>query len=478
MATQCFKVLNEYGKAVQNARVDIIVGRDRIFSNFTSPTGQITATITAGVDNLVYVRFNSYTPVQIVYNGSGSEPCIEINIHTCQPLQQEPLENGRFLVWNPVAYCIRDQTLPLEICGPDRTGQNPVCDRFDIEEPIDYYSLPVVNGDVIRWVMDKSEVDYDGDSISNLRIGITQDGVLIQEDVGTIIEYEDQLFCTATIPCLKDCEYEFVVYRIDVIDYIGVVITPPTLPELCDGQIQAVVTLGSPPYEYSLDGINWQSSDTFTNLCAENYTVYARDQDCSLGTKPAFLDTVDCGMFKGYTLQQVIDLGITLGQLISAGCTLCDFVPENDIQTTLTNKLSNSFFNDTSAWTLIGTGTTIYPEEGFCQIIDSNSDDRIEQTFDSFSGHGIKVRVRIEVIDTAGLTELWGVKIEKGGGGPVLDVPGNQTGTFTFTLNPYSGTGLPVTDKVIVYVEDTTPSFNNIRVYSVEVFEIIDCELI
>lgn len=346
MAVQCFTVTDEYGSPVQNARIDVIVD-NAVFSNgFTNPLGNINAVVFPFHDNLVYVRFNSYTPVQYVYNGGGNGECVTISIHTCHSLKQESLEDGRFLVWQPVAYCIRDQTLPLAVCGDNRSGDNVVCDRFDPIVETDYYLLPVKHNDSIRWVMDLSEVDYDGDLVSNLRIGVAREGVLVTEDIGTILESEGQLFCEAIVPCILDCEYELIVYRVDVIDYIGLNIVPPSDPVACDGQIQAVVNLGTPPYEYSLDGANWQPSDTFAGLCAGEYTVYARDSDCSQGQKNAYMLQVDCGDFKGMTLQQVIDLGVTLGQLIAAGCTLCDFVPIADEVQATGNLVSNDWAID------------------------------------------------------------------------------------------------------------------------------------
>ena len=48
-----------------------------------------------------------------------------------------------------------------------------------------------------------------------------------------------------------------------------------------DGMIVATGTLGSPPYLYSLDGIAFQSSNTFTGLAAGFYTVTIKDaRDC------------------------------------------------------------------------------------------------------------------------------------------------------------------------------------------------------
>jgi gliding motility-associated-like protein len=49
-----------------------------------------------------------------------------------------------------------------------------------------------------------------------------------------------------------------------------------------DGSIVVNVSNGTVPYQYSLDNINWQTSNTFFGLTAGNYTVYYRDNNaCS-----------------------------------------------------------------------------------------------------------------------------------------------------------------------------------------------------
>ena len=49
----------------------------------------------------------------------------------------------------------------------------------------------------------------------------------------------------------------------------------------CDGVIQVTASQGSGGFEYSIDGINYQASGIFTNLCAGGYTIFVRDiQGC------------------------------------------------------------------------------------------------------------------------------------------------------------------------------------------------------
>ncbi|RTL56346.1 MAG: T9SS type B sorting domain-containing protein [Sphingobacteriales bacterium] len=49
-----------------------------------------------------------------------------------------------------------------------------------------------------------------------------------------------------------------------------------------DGSVSILVTNGSPPYTYTIDGINYQSSNTFTGLRPGNYTITAKDASGNL----------------------------------------------------------------------------------------------------------------------------------------------------------------------------------------------------
>lgn len=57
---------------------------------------------------------------------------------------------------------------------------------------------------------------------------------------------------------------------------------------LCNGSATGVITIagitgGSTPYQYSLDGVTWQTSNVFTGLSAGTYTAYYRDNAGCLG---------------------------------------------------------------------------------------------------------------------------------------------------------------------------------------------------
>lgn len=84
------------------------------------------------------------------------------------------------------------------------------CNTYD-----DVYEIPAKQGDTLKFIVDKSEIDHKGADVSNLRIGLANCGVLIVENVGDIIEADNQYFITVNIPTnVSDCTYNFVIYNI------------------------------------------------------------------------------------------------------------------------------------------------------------------------------------------------------------------------------------------------------------------------
>lgn len=91
----------------------------------------------------------------------------------------------------------------------------------------------------------------------------------------------------------------------------------------CDGQITITATGGTAPYEYSIDGISFQSSNVFEDLCEDCYNVIARDVNENYGTLTVCVETnVDCGAFAGSQTNDL--LPYTTNQLLN--CETNDFI--------------------------------------------------------------------------------------------------------------------------------------------------------
>lgn len=77
---------------------------------------------------------------------------------------------------------------------------------------------------------------------------------------------------------------------VSVLNVSGLTLTVSTISASCNnsgGSITATATGGAAPLQYSLDGVTYQGSNVFTGLAAGNYTVYVRDNNNCVVTKPA-----------------------------------------------------------------------------------------------------------------------------------------------------------------------------------------------
>jgi hypothetical protein len=94
----------------------------------------------------------------------------------------------------------------------------------------------------------------------------------------------------------------------------------------CDGEIEVSASGGTGPYTYSIDGGAFGGGTIFSGLCDGSYIITVKD---SLGNEGSLLVTiytnVDCGLYEGSTIQDLIDDDIVLGQLYN--CTLEDLQP-------------------------------------------------------------------------------------------------------------------------------------------------------
>jgi len=73
------------------------------------------------------------------------------------------------------------------------------------------------------------------------------------------------------------------------------VVTAVTTNSTCgnsNGKIVAQGSNGTAPYQFSLDGINYSSNNTFSNLIAGNYTVYTKDATGAIGTANVIISNI------------------------------------------------------------------------------------------------------------------------------------------------------------------------------------------
>lgn len=91
----------------------------------------------------------------------------------------------------------------------------------------------------------------------------------------------------------------------------------------CDGELEVSASGGTGPYTYSIDGINFQVSTLFTGLCPGIYYIIAKDTEGNEGILEInLLESVNCSLYAGATIQDLINDGVLLGQLYN--CTLGD----------------------------------------------------------------------------------------------------------------------------------------------------------
>lgn len=78
--------------------------------------------------------------------------------------------------------------------------------------------------------------------------------------------------------------------------------TNPISCNLANGSIIAYGTGGTPPYEYSINGTIFQSSNTFLNLAAGSYTLYIKDAAGCFSTRSVAITTTPRPFVTAYTV--------------------------------------------------------------------------------------------------------------------------------------------------------------------------------
>jgi hypothetical protein len=218
----------------------------------------------------------------------------------------------QFIRFTNVDYCLPDQEDCLE---PEVVSE---CSSQEV------YYMPAKSDDVINFIVDRDQTQ--GFSYESVKVALVNCGIVTHYDIGIVTEADSQIYVSVTMPeDLQDCDYQLVLYLRFTL-YVSAF-----TPESSEGECDGVVTIGifGDPlgsFSYSIDGITYQESPTFENVCAQDYTFYLREgaSDCEVAQLTAHLGGTDCSQYSGTTIQDLIDLGV-YGYWID-GCTGNDFI--------------------------------------------------------------------------------------------------------------------------------------------------------
>ena len=139
-----------------------------------------------------------------------------------------------------------------------------------------------------------------------------------------------------------------------------------------DGSVSVHVFYGYGPYEFSLDGSTWQTSETFLNLTAGSYSVYVKDLGNPYyepyGCIQEFIDAV--------TITQPVDLNFTPSNQVNV--TICWYNSNGSVTVTASGGtapygiqlIGSSYSTDTQTANPATTFTNLYADSYVVNITD------------------------------------------------------------------------------------------------------------
>src|SRR5690606_37015475 len=217
-------------------------------------------------------------------------------------------------------------------------------DQDDCLDTSTEFQLPIKSGDVIKFIVDKDTVTYRGDAVNEIKIGLARCGLLVAENIGTIVDGDTQLYCTATIPA------NITVRDLTTASEITVLANGVNSIELSGDYTSLLIPGEEVRFETNLKNVfaiidvvtyvsgTGKTTVTFTESpfnsleTGQNQTMqygYYKQtipiNDCEYQLMfYSEANSFDCSQFNNSTLQSVIDSGVTLGDVLE--CTLNDFL--------------------------------------------------------------------------------------------------------------------------------------------------------
>jgi hypothetical protein len=181
------------------------------------------------------------------------------------------------------------------------------------------YKYPFKAGDEYSFAVPLSIIGTT--PLSTIRLGLSAYGQALMIDIATVEIVGSFAWFKGTLPrWLKNGYYEFIIYSDTGNDIVlDLIAKTNNLNDTdCLGVIEVLATGGLEPYEYSLDGINYQSSGLFENLCNAVYTVWVRDGNCNGQVITVEIRTFPgCEFFNDKTLEYLCNNRWTLIDLCS-----------------------------------------------------------------------------------------------------------------------------------------------------------------
>lgn len=97
------------------------------------------------------------------------------------------------------------------------------------------------------------------------------------------------------------------------------------------GEITVSVTGGKSPYMYSLDGTTFQSSETFTGLSGDNYTVTVKDANDCTDTEIATVNEIS-EVFYGNQIMPIINANCQIPSCHGSNSGIPTWATYNDVK--------------------------------------------------------------------------------------------------------------------------------------------------
>ena len=98
-----------------------------------------------------------------------------------------------------------------------------------------------------------------------------------------------------------------------------------------NGEIMVSATEGKSPYQFSIDGTNFQDNGTFTDLAADDYTVIVKDANECINTIMATVEEVP-EVFYGNQIRPIIDANCQISNCHGSNANIPTWATYNDVK--------------------------------------------------------------------------------------------------------------------------------------------------